>query len=193
MADKSGDMIEPVQEKPWQLERRMQEHHINRGSKYPPFSIEPVPYERQRLAGKGLSPEERLLRRQWVMDQELSPNEPRIMPELKPRNIFKRIYNVPMNILFKALEPVMGTWGAAMGRNLVPRILLTLGGVYVVYYNVKYHPNDWTRIGGFHVYESKPLPYRNQPAPDRNDPSDYCERGFKSRTALLDGKTSAAE
>ena len=107
MADKTGEMVEPVKEKPWQLKKRMMQHHINKGSKYPPFSIEPVPYERQRLAGKGLSPEDRALRKQWVKDQHLSPNEPRFLTELYPKNIFRRIYNAPLNMVFGALEPLM--------------------------------------------------------------------------------------
>lgn len=94
-------------EKPWQRERRMVQHDINRGSKFPPFSIEHMPHERQRLAGAGMTDADRALRRQWLKDQELSPNEPREIPELKPKNIVKRIYGKPWDIFFGALRPVV--------------------------------------------------------------------------------------
>lgn len=94
-------------EKPWQRERRMVQHDINRGSKFPPFSIEHMPHERQRLAGAGMTDADRALRRQWLKDQELSPNEPREIPELKPKNIVKRIYGKPWDIFFGTLRPVL--------------------------------------------------------------------------------------
>jgi hypothetical protein len=35
-----------------------------------------MPYERQRLNGQGMTPEERALRKQWLLDQNLKPHEP---------------------------------------------------------------------------------------------------------------------
>ncbi|KAL5016236.1 hypothetical protein ScPMuIL_005825 [Solemya velum] len=118
MADKA---MEPAVEKRWQLERRMQKHDQYRGSKYPPFSIEPQPYERERLSGKGMSAEDRVLRGQWVKDQVLSHNEPRFVEAVQPKNAFRRFYGKPMDIMFEALQPVIGKIAAGYGRLLVPR------------------------------------------------------------------------
>jgi len=78
-----------------------------RGSQYPPFSIEPVPYERQRLAGAGMTAEDRALRKQWVKDQELSPGEPRYVKNVTPRNFIRRLYMGPTDSLFLKLMPVI--------------------------------------------------------------------------------------
>ena len=78
-----------------------------RGNKLPPFSIEHMPHERQRLSGTGMTDEDRALRRQWLRDQELSSNEPRIVPELYPRNPFRRVFAAPWNALFDTLKPVL--------------------------------------------------------------------------------------
>jgi NADH dehydrogenase (ubiquinone) 1 beta subcomplex subunit 6 len=78
-----------------------------RGNKLPPFNIEHMPYERQRLSGAGMTSEDRALRRQWLKDQELSHHEPRNIPELNPRNPFRRAFAAPWDALFKALRPVL--------------------------------------------------------------------------------------
>merc|ERR1712198_281945 len=70
--------------------KRLERQQIYCGSKYPPMAIEPFPYERQRLAGAGMSDADRALRKQWVLDQRLAPNEPRFVPELESTNIFRR-------------------------------------------------------------------------------------------------------
>lgn len=88
-------------EKPWQKKRRLARLAECRGSQYPPFSIEPMPHERQRLDGKGMTDADRQLRKQWLLDQNLSPNEPRYVPEVHPRNIFKRIGSMPFEALYK--------------------------------------------------------------------------------------------
>lgn len=78
-----------------------------RGNKLPPFSIEHMPHERQRLSGDGMTAEDRALRRQWLQDQELSPKEPRFVPELYARNPIRRMFAAPWNALFNALRPVL--------------------------------------------------------------------------------------
>jgi len=78
-----------------------------RGNKLPPFNIEHMPYERQRLSGAGMTSEDRALRRQWLKDQELSPNEPRHVSELYPKNPIRRAFSAPWETLFKALRPVL--------------------------------------------------------------------------------------
>ena len=87
-------------------EVRMQRHWEWRGNKLPPFNIEPLPMVRQRLSTP-MTAEDRLLRKQWLKDQELSPNEPRIVPELYPKNFFRRCFSAPWNIFFGVLRPVL--------------------------------------------------------------------------------------
>ena len=40
-----------------------------------------------------MSDEDRALRAQWVRDQRLAPDEPKFIPELKPKNYFRRLFN----------------------------------------------------------------------------------------------------
>jgi len=88
-------------------EKKLLRHYEWRGNKLPPFSIEPMPHERQRLDGAGMTAEDRALRRQWLKDQELSPNEPRYIPERFPKNPFRRFYGAPWDALFNALKPYL--------------------------------------------------------------------------------------
>ena len=88
-------------------EARLTRQYFWRGNKLPPFGIEPLPYERQRLANGGMTPEERALRKQWVMDQHLAPNEPVYVKELYPKNAIRRLLAAPWDIIFGALKPLM--------------------------------------------------------------------------------------
>jgi len=179
-----------VPEKKWQIEQKWAKQDYYRGSKYPPFTIEPVPYERQRLAGAGMSEEDRALRRQWIKDQQLSPNEPRHVKELTPRNAFRKVYSGFADGLFTKLIPVVGINAASMMRVVVPRMSLIIFGAYVAYYQLKYHSKDWTRVGGFHAFQSKPrVLYAETECPEKTH-DDFYDQGFKSRKVLLDGKTS---
>ncbi|KAL8571890.1 hypothetical protein ACOMHN_011482 [Nucella lapillus] len=188
MADEKA--VDPVPEKKWQIEQKWMKQDLYRGSQYPPFSIEPVPYERQRLAGSGMSAEDRALRKQWVQDQHLSPNEPRYVKELTTRNFFRRLYMGPADALFAKLIPVMGKAPASMARVVVPRMLLIAGGLYWAYYHLKYHPKDWTRDGGFHIFTNKPAVLSSDKVAPEKKHDDYYDLGFKSRKVLLNGKTS---
>ena len=76
-----------------------------RGDKLPPFSIEPMASERQRLVNGGMTPEQRAARKQWLADQKLAHNEPRYVPELYPRNVFKRVWSGPWDAMYWALRP----------------------------------------------------------------------------------------
>ena len=86
-------------------EARLTRHYEWRGNKIVPFSIEPMPKVRTRLANP-MTDADRAARKQWVHDQVLSPNEPRNVPELNPRNIFRRIYGKPWDILCEAIKPM---------------------------------------------------------------------------------------
>lgn len=88
-------------------EARLTRQYYWRGNKLPPFAIEPFPYERQRLANGGMTPEERALRKQWVMDQQLAPNEPIHVKELYPKNAIRRLLAAPWDILFATLRPLV--------------------------------------------------------------------------------------
>jgi NADH dehydrogenase (ubiquinone) 1 beta subcomplex subunit 6 len=88
-------------------EKLMKLHEERRGSKFPPFSIEPLPRERSRLSTL-MTDEMRTLRKQWILDQHLAPNEPVHVPEAKPLNPIRRFYRAPADFIFmKALKPVL--------------------------------------------------------------------------------------
>ncbi len=97
--------------------KRLEQHYEWRGNKLPPFSIEPVPHERERLGEGGMTAEQRALRAQWVKDQELAPNEPRYIAELKPRNPFRRALAVPWDIFFNVLKPMLVSGKTYLGDN----------------------------------------------------------------------------
>ena len=87
------------------------QHVITRGSLFGPLTIEPSESERQRLdASLGvtpMTPAERGLRRQWLEDQQLAPDEPRYVPQLYKCNIFTRAYTYPWDVLFWSLRPII--------------------------------------------------------------------------------------
>ncbi|KAL3869234.1 hypothetical protein ACJMK2_041942 [Sinanodonta woodiana] len=184
----TGSELEPAKEKKWQLEKRIKEQHIKRKSRFLPFSIEPMPYERQRLA-EPMTDEDRFLRKQWLKDQILSPKEPRHVEALEPRNIFRRIYGYPADLIYKALLPV-GETTAGVGRVLIPRLLLSCGVLYYWYYCIKYAPSDWTRLKGWYMYTTRQKAYTFDERPPEKDHDDFFDKGFKTRTCLKDGKTS---
>lgn len=98
--------VHPIKEKQWQFQKRMEDHYYKRGSRFLPFSIEPLPNERQRLI-KPMTAEERALRKQWVQDQVLSPNEPRNIPEVYPKNVIRKFYRYPWDKIYEALKPLL--------------------------------------------------------------------------------------
>ncbi|KAK6188704.1 hypothetical protein SNE40_004831 [Patella caerulea] len=190
-----GDQVpfDNLGEREWQKQLRLQKEAGYRGSRYPRFSIEPVPYERNRLAGAGMTDEVRALRRQWVKDQLLSPNEPVHVPALQQKNIFRRTLAKPWDIIFRAVKPFLGDHLTARGRSIIPKIAACIGVGYVAWYQLKYHHNDWTKADGWYLYYGKPIIVRGrEPIPQKQD-DDFCDRDFKSRTALHNVKTSSME
>ena len=87
-------------------ETKMIQHQLWRGSKLPPFNIEHMHFERERLH-KPMTDEDRFLRKQWLDDQKLAPNEPRFIPELYPKNIFRRTFAKPWDAIFNGLTPIL--------------------------------------------------------------------------------------
>merc|ERR1711979_31282 len=173
--------------KQWELAQKLLKHHENRGSKYPPMSIQHMPHERQRLAGKGMTDADRALRKQWILDQELSPNEPRHVPELRPKNVFRRAMAAPWDALFTATKPFLGTYRSALLRYFVPKYALGIFGAYCVYYHLKYNHKDWTKFG-WNIWESKPqmIVLGQDWELVEKQPSDFNDQGFESRKVFLD-------
>merc|ERR1712227_776395 len=73
-------------------EEKLYKHWEWAGNKLPPIAIEPQPLERNRLA-KPMTDAQRAARAQWLADQAVS--EPVFVPELYPRNIFRRMLRAP--------------------------------------------------------------------------------------------------
>ncbi len=71
-----------------------------------PHSIEHMPHERQRLH-EPMTAEDRMLRKQWVMDQRLAPHEPVTVPELHPQNMFRRFFAKPWDFQAYKLMPII--------------------------------------------------------------------------------------
>lgn len=167
-------------------EKKLLRQYDWRDSKLPPFSIEPMPHERQRLSGAGMTAEDRALRRQWLKDQELSPNEPVFVPDLVQRNPIRRFYSAPWNALFNRLRPYLPAQSAATARYLTPKIATFIAGVYILHYYFKYNLGTWDEKYGWRVISSRPVLLHADKPPEfvHND------QGFRDRKALLDMKTS---
>jgi len=90
----------------WLRKQRVFREMYYSKSKLPPMTIEPFPFERERLPFK-MTAEDRALRHQWIQDQVLSKNEPRYIPELHPKNFFRRIYGAPWDYVTKYVTASM--------------------------------------------------------------------------------------
>lgn len=71
-----------------------------------PMNIE-GPYAKERNRVEGMTDADRQWRKQWFKDQELSPNEPRPIPESQQYNPIRRFYRFPLNFVFSKLEPYL--------------------------------------------------------------------------------------
>jgi len=148
-------------------------------------------HERARLSGE-FTDADRAWRKQWLKDQHLAPDEPRVVPELQRefKNAFRRIYRAPMDALFRALEPTIGTNVAQGARWLVPKFTFMYLGLLGFHYMQKYNQGDWTRVGGLRVLQSRSdcLPcHEGFPRlSDRTRPSDYNDCGFSKRKVFRD-------
>jgi len=166
-------------------EARLHRHYEWRGNKIAPFNIEPLPLERQRLHGAGMTDEDRALRRQWLKDQELAPHEPVFIPELYPRNPIRRILGKPWDGIFGVLKPIVGENRAAAGRFFIPKIVMGITVLYAFYYHMKFNPNQWTDKAGWHIHSTKPTLVTDGSEEPMKTDTDFSDRGFKNRKVIL--------
>ncbi|XP_066245077.1 NADH dehydrogenase [ubiquinone] 1 beta subcomplex subunit 6 [Euwallacea similis] len=145
--------------------------------------------ERERLLG--MTDAERAFRKQWLKDQELSPNEPRVVPEIykATHNPIRRFYRYPLNQYQNFLTPILGAERAAVWRYMTAKTTMFIVLVYAGYYTIKYHGNEWDRKTGWKVFSSRPIVLPGDPGypklSDRTKPSDYASRGFNNVTLNL--------
>ncbi|XP_071172363.1 uncharacterized protein [Mytilus edulis] len=194
MENKNLENVPGRDEKPWELEKRMETHFRHAKSRYPAMNIEPMAYERERLTGKGMTAEDRALRKQWLLDQRLAPHEPpnsvvALETMNLPVNPIKRAFRMPMDATFRALAPVLGQANATGLRGIVPNVLKVSAVILGVFYYAKYAEHNWESLRGWHVYSSKPRQLYGREVPVR-DHNDFANQGFKERKVLLGGKTS---
>ena len=154
--------------------------------------IEPMPYERQCLNGQEMTPEERALRKQWLLIQNLKPQKSPNSVEALETNVLvnpiKRMFRMLIDATFTMFTPVIGKRAAVNSRRYVPSILKSLVIVWVFWYHVKYHPNTWEHTHGWDIFGEKNASFGYK-SPDKK-PNDFIDRRFKTRTALRNGKTS---
>lgn len=148
--------------------------------------------ERYRLSEE-FTDEERKLRNQWLKDQELSPNEPRPVPEeyiKETRNPIRRFLSKPWQLLEDKMTPVFGRDVSALFRGLAPKFLVGIGLTYFAWYHWKYNQNDWTSAKGVNILITRPMALPGEKhfpsLSDRFEPADYDDRGFKARKVFLD-------
>nr|CAH7734868.1 unnamed protein product [Callosobruchus chinensis] len=145
--------------------------------------------ERERVLG--MTDEERAYRNQWLKDQELSPNEPRKLPEMYKAtfNPIRRFYRWPLDKFEDALVPLVGEQRAGGIRWTTGKLFLGIIGAYWISYYFKYNRNDWTRKGGWRVIESRTMCVEGDPGypsvSTKSKGSDYDTRNFNSVTLNL--------
>ena len=88
--------------KEWLQQQEKYRNAFYRKSKLPQMNIEPFAHVRDRVPFK-MTAEDRALREQWVKDQRISPHEPRHVPEIFPKNFFRRMYAKPMDLITKKM------------------------------------------------------------------------------------------
>lgn len=144
--------------------------------------------ERERVIG--MTCEERQWRKQWLQDQILSHNEPRYVPELQREftNPIRRLYKAPLDLVAKMLEPTFGK-GVYQYRLFAGRFIMLLGFTVGTVYYFKYNANDWSRLKGWRVLESRSRVVPGDPkypvVSERSLPTHYNQRGFDKVTLNL--------
>ncbi|CAH1977051.1 unnamed protein product [Acanthoscelides obtectus] len=140
--------------------------------------------ERERVLG--MTDEERAFRKQWLKDQELSPNEPRKVPEMYKAtfNPIRRFYRWPLDKLAEKLTPIVGEERAIGIRWKTGKILMGIAAAYYITYYFKYNRNDWMRKGGWRVIESRQNCVPGDPGypmvSTKSKGADYDNRNFNN-------------
>ena len=97
-------------------EELMMDYHTRMTSNS--FSIEPMESEWARVA-KPMTDEERFLRRQFLQDQKISPNEPRFVQEANPRWFMRRAWHNFFNNISKPVEKLTVNFLLFIVRNFI--------------------------------------------------------------------------
>ncbi|KAK0168271.1 hypothetical protein PV327_002095 [Microctonus hyperodae] len=137
--------------------------------------------ERERLLG--MTPEERAWRAQWLKDQHLAPDEPKVNPEYyRVRyNPIRRFYRAPLDKIENALLPKYGRDFAYFCRHLISKTFFLYIGISWCTYYFKYNASDWTRLSGLKVTTSRPRLLPGDPGyPNfhRKKDNEYATFGF---------------
>ena len=84
--------------------------------------------ERERLAGSGMTDEERTRRGKFLKDLHLSPNEPRNVPEIyaELNNHIRCFYRAPRNKLYDVLRLTLGDSKAYHTRLLIGKFFIVM-------------------------------------------------------------------
>merc|ERR1712226_519816 len=169
-------------EKRWQFESRMQEHQLKKGSRYVAMNIEPLVWERQRLATP-MTAEDRFLRKQWLKDQVLAPDEPRFIAASSPKNVFRRFFAVPGAWFQNTVTKLTGSPMAGfMVKDTGKKLGLMYLGLMFIYIYAQNKENTWEGANGIYV-RGKRIP--RLPGEDTSnfpkDPDRFFMQGFDKR------------
>ncbi|XP_065156058.1 uncharacterized protein ND-B17 [Atheta coriaria] len=140
--------------------------------------------ERERLLG--MTDAERAFRAQWLKDQVLTHREPVNVPEMYnfQYNPIRRFYRAPLEALQRMLTPSLGFERARNIRYFTGKALIGIGLTYWFTYYLKYNQNDWTRLGGIYVNESREAVLPGDPGypfvSKKHEGRDYADRDFSA-------------
>ncbi|XP_051159758.1 uncharacterized protein LOC127280647 [Leptopilina boulardi] len=139
--------------------------------------------ERERCIG--MTPEERAWRAQWLKDQILEPDEPKMpVGYYQARyNPIRRFYRFPMDKVERFLTPKIGLEYAETVRHCTAKVALGIAICYFGYYYFKYNSATWEHKYGWHIKQSRPtlIPGREgwPNHEDRPYANQYWDQGFK--------------
>ncbi|XP_025835404.1 uncharacterized protein LOC108734475 [Agrilus planipennis] len=142
--------------------------------------------ERERLFG--MTDEDRMLRKQWLKDQELAHNEPLENPKMYKfrHNFIRRIYRAPLNTLGAILKPILGKKRAMKIRYFSGKIIIGIILLEAATYYFKYNSHSWIRKGGWRVLKSRVSVLPGDPCyPDASCKGCYADFGFLKNTVKL--------
>ncbi|CAG0878618.1 unnamed protein product [Darwinula stevensoni] len=141
-----------------------------------------VQWERERL--NEMTQEEREWRKKWLKDQELSHREPRFVPEYykATMNPIRRLYRLPLDFVFKKLEPTLGVERAFWARYWTGKAFIGTAVLLWGWYYFKYNTRTWMTHSGWKVRKSDPIILPGDPRYPKvfeHKPQDYHDLGFQ--------------